>query len=41
MSDDWDLFNQPTLDGPRDGETFDPYRDEVWFKDLVGVTLAE
>ena len=28
MTDDWDLFNQPTLDGPRDGATFDPYRDE-------------
>ena len=28
MSDEWDLFNQPTLDGPRDGDTFNPYRDE-------------
>ena len=28
MSDEWDLFNQPNLDGPRDGATFDPYRDE-------------
>jgi hypothetical protein len=26
MTGEWDLFSQ--LDGPRDGETFDPYRDE-------------
>lgn len=26
MSDQWDLFSQ--LDGPRDGDTFNPYRDE-------------
>jgi hypothetical protein len=28
MSGEWDLFNQPNLDGPRDGDTFNPFLDE-------------